>query len=148
MQITTFSDYCLRILIYLAVSDEDRASSRQIAEQYDISVHHIAKAAKWLTREGYLSATKGKGGGLTLAKPANEISIGAVIRKAEAGSGLVECMRTGGKCAIGGACGLSAILDDAREAFYEILDRRTLSDAVVKRQGIARLLRLSESLPT
>ncbi len=146
MQITTFSDYCLRILIYLAVSDGRRVPARTIAEHYGISVHHIAKAAKWLTREGHVAATKGKGGGLTLARPADQIRIGSVIRKAEEGSGLVECMRTNGNCAIEGACGLASILDDARNAFFDTLDQYSLAEATVKRQGIARLLQMTSEL--
>jgi Rrf2 family nitric oxide-sensitive transcriptional repressor len=146
MQITTFSDYCLRILIFLAVSDGRRVSAREIAEHYGISVHHIAKAAKWLTREGYLAATKGKGGGLTLARTPEQIKIGPVIREAEEGSGLVECMRPNGKCAIEGACGLASILCEARNAFFETLDRHSLADATVNRRGIARLLQMTGDL--
>lgn len=142
MQITTFSDYCLRILIFLAVSDGRRVPAREIAEHYGVSVHHIAKAAKWLTREGHVAATKGKGGGLNLAKRPEQIKIGPIIRKAEEGSDLVECMRPDGRCAIDGACGLASILDDARNAFFETLDRHSLADATLKRQGIARLLQI------
>lgn len=146
MQITTFSDYCLRILIYLAVSDERRVPARTIAEHYGVSVHHIAKAAKWLTREGHVAATKGKGGGLTLATPAAQIKIGSVIRRVEEGSGLVECMRPNGRCVIEGACGLTSILDDARDAFFDTLDQYSLADATAKRQGIARLLQITSEL--
>lgn len=143
MQITTFSDYCLRILIFLAVSDGQQASSREIAERYEISVHHVAKASKWLVRQGYVAATRGKGGGLKLARNPEEIKIGEVIGRAETGLGLVECMRDGkGKCAIEGACGLAAILDEARDAFFDTLDCYTLADAVSKRKGLAKLLQL------
>ncbi len=146
MQITTFSDYCLRILIYLAVSDGRRVPARSIAEHYGVSVHHIAKAAKWLTREGHVAAAKGKGGGLTLATPAAQIKIGSVIRRAEEGSGLVECMRPTGRCDIEGACGLASNLDAARDAFFDTLDQYSLADATAKRQGIARLLQITSEL--
>ncbi len=146
MQITTFSDYCLRILIFLAVSDGQQASSREIAERYDVSVHHIAKASKWLVRHGYVSATRGKGGGLKLARKPEEIKIGEVIGRAETGLGLVECMRDG-HCAIEGACGLASILDEAKSAFFDTLDRYTLADAVTKRGGLAKMLQLLNDRP-
>ncbi len=146
MQITTFSDYCLRILIFLAVCDGRRASAREVAEHYGISVHHIAKAAKWLTREKLVIATQGKGGGLTLAVPPEQIRIGSVVRTAEEGSGLVECMRPSGRCAIEGACGMKSMFDEASDAFFATLDRYTLADATAKKQGIANLLRMTRAL--
>ena len=147
MKITTFSDCALRILIFLAVNDGGLASARVIAGRYGISVHHTAKAAQWLVRQGYVSATRGKNGGLELARPASEIMIGEVVQRAEAGSGLVECMRKRGKyCVIEGSCGLAAVLDEARDAFFAVLNRYSLADATANRTGIARLLQLNESL--
>ncbi len=140
MQITTFSDYCLRILIYLAVADGEKAPARQIAERYGISTHHVAKASQWLARQGYVAASRGKGGGLRLALKPEDIRIGEVIRQAEAGTGLVECMRKNGRCAIAGPCGLEGILHEGREAFFGALDRRTLADAVFRKRDIARRL--------
>jgi len=147
MKITTFSDCTLRILIYLAVNDDGLASARLIAERYDISVHQVAKAAQWLVREGYVVGTRGKGGGLKLAVLPQEIMIGDVIRRAEAGSGMVECMRKRGKyCAIEGSCGLAGILDEARDAFFATLDRYSLADATANHSAIARDLNLLDTL--
>lgn len=146
MQITTFSDYCLRILIFLATSDEEQASARQIAECYGISVHHIAKASQLLVRQGHLTATRGKGGGLKLARSPKDIPLGQVIREVEESSGLVECMRVDGRCAISSACGLAPLLDEARDAFFNTLDKYSLAAAIRQRSGIAQLLRMSESL--
>ena len=143
MRITTFSDCTLRILICLTVNDGGLVSAREIATRYDISTHHVAKAAQWLVRQGYISATRGKGGGLKLAGRPEDIKIGTVIRQAEAGIGLVECMRKGGKyCAIEGSCGLASILDEARDAFFDTLDRYSLADATRNRDALAQLLRL------
>lgn len=143
MNLTVFSDYSLRILIFLAVSDAPRASAREIAGRYGISVHHVAKVAKWLVREGLVEARRGRGGGLRLARPADELSIGEVLRRSERGGRPVACMRENGSCRIDGACGLAPLLDDAREAFFAVLDRHTLADAAERRAGIARLLRLA-----
>lgn len=144
MQITTFSDYCLRILIFLAVSEGRQSTAREISERYGISTHHVAKASQWLVREGHVKATRGKGGGLTLARDPKDISIGEVIRNAETGTGLVECMRGGlPGCAIAPACGLTAILDEAKTAFFTTLDGYSVADATTKKSGIARLLQLT-----
>lgn len=147
MKITALSDCALRILIFLAVNDGGRASAREIATGYGISVHRVAKAAQWLVRQGYVAAARGKGGGLRLAGAPQNIVIGEVIREAETGSGMVECMQKRGKyCAIEGSCGLAAILNEAREAFYGTLDRYSLADATRDRSGIAQLLNLAEPL--
>lgn len=138
MQISSFSDYTLRILLYLAVADDRQVTSREIAECYNLSFDHVAKGAQLLTREGYVVATRGRGGGLRLAKSPNEISIGAVLRATEAGSGLVECMRPGPtKCIIAKVCGLAPILADANEAFYQSLDAKTLADALPNFKALA-----------
>lgn len=141
MQITAFTDYSLRVLIYLAVSDGRQVSSREIAESYGISVHHVAKVSKWLVREGYAAAMRGKGGGLTLARAPDDIKIGEIVRRAERGTGLVECMRDSPQgCAIEAACGLIGILNQANRAFFDTLDRHSLADATVNKAGIAKLL--------
>ncbi len=138
MQISSFSDYTLRILLYLAVAGDRQVTSREIAERYNLSFDHIAKAAQLLTREGYVVAARGRGGGLRLAKTPGEISIGAILRATEAGSGLVECMRPGPtKCIIAKVCGLAPILADANEAFYRSLDARTLADALPDFKALA-----------
>lgn len=146
MQITTFSDFSLRILIFLAASGGRKASSREIAERYGISTHHVAKASQWLARQGYVVASRGKGGGLRLARAPEDIKIGAVIRATEAKIGLVECMRDGQDgCTIDGACGLAGILAEAQRAFFATLDRYSLADAVRERKGLAELLKLTET---
>ncbi len=147
MKLTVFSDCALRILIYLAVDDGGLSSAREIATRYQISVHHSAKAAKWLVRQGYVTATRGKGGGLKLAKAPPDIKIGEVVRSAEGitSSDMVECMRKRGKyCAIEGSCGLPAILNEARNAFYDTLECYSLADATSQRNAIASMLSLGD----
>lgn len=140
MQITTFSDYCLRILIALAINDGKQISARNISERYGISTHHVAKASQWLVHQGHITATRGKGGGLKLARHPDNIKIGNVIGKAERGTGLVECMRGGGNCTIDGPCGLTGILAEAQAAFFDTLNQYSLSDAIRKKTRLAKLL--------
>jgi Rrf2 family nitric oxide-sensitive transcriptional repressor len=141
MQITKFSDYALRVLIHLAVSDATRLSTRQIAEQQRISFTHLAKVAQWLASEGYVSASRGRGGGMILARSPAEISIGELLRKSEAGSALVECLREdGGCCALTPACGLLPILSGAQEAFFAHLDSKTLEEVLCAQPAMRRLV--------
>ena len=135
MQITKFSDFAMRILIHLAVEPEGRVSAREIAEQQGLSFNHLAKIAQWLAAEGYVTASRGRGGGMSLAMAASEISVGKLLRKSEAGSALVECMRCdGGSCVLTPACGLRPLLGEAQEAFFRVLDGKTLQD-VLSRDG-------------
>jgi len=143
MQINAFSDYTLRILMYLALSGERMVTSKEIAETYGLSFDHIAKAAQMLSREGYVEAVRGRGGGMRLAKKPTEISIGSVLRLTEAGSGLVECMRSGeSDCLLAPVCGLAPILSTANEAFFQTLDARMLSDALPRKKILKKTLGL------
>ena len=142
MQLTKFSDFALRILIHLAVAGETRCSTREIAEQQGLSFNHLAKITQWLAAEGYVDSTRGRGGGMTLARPPSEISIGELLRKSERGSPLVECLRPdGGSCALTPACGLLPMLSKAQEQFFQVLDSQTLEDVVAGHRGMARLVR-------
>ena len=141
MQITKFSDYALRVLIHLAVSDAERLSTREIADQQNVSFTHLAKVAQWLASEGYVSASRGRGGGMVLARDPAEISVGQLLRRSEAGSALVECLREdGGCCALTPACGLLPILSGAQEAFFAYLDPKTLNDVLGAQPGMRRLV--------
>jgi len=144
MQMNAFSDYTLRILIYLALEEGRLVTSREIAKAYNLSFDHIAKAAQFLARKGYVRAVRGRSGGVALAMKPEEISIGEVLRATEAGSGLVECMRPGPvKCVIAQACGLAPLLAGANEAFFQSLDKKTLADALPGRRGLKKALGLA-----
>lgn len=141
MNITTFSDYALRVLIYLAVDEAEKSTAKDIAESYDISFHHVAKAAQWLAREGYINSERGRSGGISLMRPTHDINIGELVRATEAGTVLVECMRPkGGACCIEPACGLKRALAEAQEAFYLTLGKFSLADVVDQKSALSRLL--------
>ncbi|MGJ8562408.1 MAG: RrF2 family transcriptional regulator [Alphaproteobacteria bacterium] len=145
MNITKFSDYCLRVLIFLAANDDEKATADQIAKAYDISFHHVAKAAQWLGRENYILSERGRGGGITLASKATEINIGELLAETENHTHLVECMKpAGGACCIRPACGLKLALAEAEAAFYETLRKFTLADVVTQKSALSTLLSSSE----
>jgi Rrf2 family nitric oxide-sensitive transcriptional repressor len=131
--------------MFLALAEDQRFSAREISLRFNISTHHVAKISQWLVHQGHIGATRGKGGGLMLARKAEDINIGAVIREAEKGSGLVECMRNDSACAIDGPCGLTGILAEAQEAFFSCLDQYTLQDTIASRTKLMRLLDLSQT---
>ncbi|MEQ9462604.1 MAG: Rrf2 family transcriptional regulator [Haliea sp.] len=140
MRLTQYTDYALRTLIYLAVGAGSRHTIRDVAEAYGISRHHLTKVVQHLHHHGFVDATRGKGGGLTLARPASAIVVGDVFRKMETSSALVECFEPAGDCAIQGNCGLARALREALNAFTTTLDGYTLEDLVDKRQHQLRTI--------
>ncbi|HEY0721977.1 MAG TPA: Rrf2 family transcriptional regulator [Gammaproteobacteria bacterium] len=140
MRLTVFSDYALRVLIYVALQEERRATVAEIAAVYDISRSHLMKVVQCLSGLGYLQTVRGKGGGLTLAQPPSAIRIGAVLRATEADSALVECMGEQGACRITPACALPKMFNHALENFFTTLDAYTLADLVAKPQRLKPLL--------
>ena len=144
MRLTRFSDYSLRVLMYLALREPELATIAEIAGHYDISENHLMKVVHGLAQLGYVTSLRGRGGGLRLAKPPAEISVGEVVRATEADTALVECFNPGSNaCVITQACALRRALAKAQEAFYATLDDVTLADLVRPKAGLTRLLRLS-----
>ncbi len=128
MRLTQYTDYSLRVLIYLGLQPDSRCTIREISEAYDISRNHLMKVVQQLAAEGYIESTRGVGGGLKLAHASDRLGIGDVVRAMEPDMGLVECMRQKNECVITGACRLHGMLVEARNAFLQVLDRYTLAD--------------------
>ena len=141
MRLTTFTDYSLRALMFVATAPEGRATIAQVARAFGISENHLVKVVHLLGREGYLFNTRGRGGGLRLARPASQINLGEVVRLTEGGDYPAECFQQdGGSCAIAGVCKLSGALARAVEAFYAVLDGYTLQDLVANRSSVVAIL--------
>lgn len=131
MRLTTFTDFGLRALMRIA-SDPSRAfSTAEIAEEYGISRHHLTKAMAALANAGILITRRGHEGGAQLARPADEIRLGDVVRVLEEGSALVECFAVGGACRITPQCRLRGFLQEGEQAFLAALDARTLADCTL-----------------
>jgi Rrf2 family nitric oxide-sensitive transcriptional repressor len=141
MKLTTFTDYSLRVLIHVATAPEGRATIAEVASSYGISEHHLVKVAHLLGREGFLLNTRGRGGGLRLARPAAEIVVGRVVRAMEGADVPVACFEPGPeRCAIARCCRLPAVFTEAMQAFHRVLDRYSLADLVAKRAPLVSIL--------
>lgn len=140
MRLSRFTDYSLRVLLYVAAAPERRATIAEIARAYGISEHHLVKVAHFLGREGFLQTTRGHGGGLRLARDAAEINIGRLVRLTEGADVPAECFdRRTNRCVLSGGCGLQRALSRAVEQFYAELARFTLADLQL-RPRMARTL--------
>ncbi len=141
MELTSFTDYSLRVLIYLTNGRERLSSIDELAEYYGLSRHHLAKIVKRLADLGYLETIRGKNGGLRLGKDPAEINIATVIQQTEPHFNLVDCMRNGHEqaCVIHGPCKLKGALVTARAHFFAHLAKFTLADVALSEKESAAL---------
>jgi len=145
MRLTTFTDYSLRVLIYVATRPEERATIGAIAQAFDISEHHLTKVVHFLGKAGLLANVRGRGGGLGLALPASRINVGQVVRQTEVRDLPAECFDPqSNACTITAACRLKGVLDEAVKSFYAVLDKYTLEDLVRQRRPLEKVLFLAE----
>lgn len=126
MKITQFTDFSLRLLLYLARNRERVVTVREVAEYYDISAEHLKKIVRRLSELGHLQTVRGKHGGLRLGREPVEINLGRLVREAE-NLALLPCCDPQGTCPMEG-CKLKAVVDRALDAFLGVLDAQTLAD--------------------
>lgn len=132
MRLTNFSDYALRVLLYAAARNDTLITIEETARVYRISRAHLMKVVNQLTRAGYLTAVRGRSGGLELAMSPDKIRLGDVVRATEPDFALVECFAPDNRCLITPRCRLRGVLKEALAAFIETLDRYTLADLVLR----------------
>ena len=141
MKLTTFSDYTLRVLMFLALNRDRLATIPEIAAAYCISENHLMKVVHQLARAGVIESVRGKGGGIRLAREPEAIRLGQIVRVSEGNAPIVECLSAdAGACRIAPACRLSAVLVRAFDALYATLDDYTLADLVRAPRSLKALL--------
>ena len=140
MQLTRFSDYALRVLMFANAAGDRLVTIEEMADAYDISRAHLMKVVNALTRTGYLTPVRGRSGGVRLAMPAEEVALGDVIRATEPDFALVECFATGNQCVITKCCKLQGVIDEALSAFLAVLDKHTLASIALRPRDFRAIL--------
>jgi Rrf2 family nitric oxide-sensitive transcriptional repressor len=131
MQLTSYTDYALRVLIYLAMSPNRQATITEIADFFNISRNHLVKVVHQLGSKGFVKTTRGKGGGISLQHPPEVIRIGDVVRSLEKHFNWVECFDPAKQhCRLLPGCGLRQLLTRAGNAYLQVLDKATLADVL------------------
>lgn len=149
MRLTVYTDFSLRLLMYLALKEDGLATIAEVAKSYGISKNHLMKVAHQLGLAGYVGTVRGKGGGLRLARPPEGINLGEVVRHTEPDMALVPCfdpIKAG--CPILPNCVLKQAMAEARRAFLSALDQRTLADLVRPGPPLRSLLGIPEPVGT
>lgn len=143
MRLTSFTNYALRMLQYAALRGDRISRVTDIAMAHRVSVHHMIKIANLLGRKGYLETLRGRAGGIRLAKPADAITVGEIVRITEAPLDLAECFNAEtNTCPLIGSCNLSRTWKRALDAFMAVLDEVTVADIAGNRAELTALLGL------
>lgn len=146
MKFTHFTDYSLRTLIYLGAQQSALATISDVSKSYGISQSHLTKVVHQLATRGYIQTTRGKGGGMRLARLPQLINIGDVVRDMEDNIDLVECFNAKNQsCPLLPACVLKSVLTEARKNFFDTLDRYTLADLLTNQSSLRKKLELPEN---
>lgn len=141
MRLTAYTDYSLRLLMYVATRDGELVTIQNVADAYGISKAHLMKVTHQLGLHGFLETVRGRHGGLRLGRPAEQIRLGDVVRATEEDFTLVECFDAENDgCIISGPCRLKGALNEALKAYFAVLDDYTLADLTVKHPALVRLL--------
>jgi Rrf2 family nitric oxide-sensitive transcriptional repressor len=141
MRLTAYTDFALRVLIYLAINPDRRPTIAEIAERYHVSKAHLMKVVYELGLKGYVETTRGKGGGLRLARATDTVTVGEIVRQTEPDMAVVTCFdETAIACAIAPACRLKGKLYEARAAFLKVLDDCTLAEVAGNKAALEMLL--------
>ncbi len=143
MHITRYTDYALRVLIYLGINEDRTCTILEISERYKISKNHLMKIVHQLGQEGFIETVRGRGGGMRLGRAPEDMTVGEVVRVTEEDFNIVECFDPArNQCQITSACVLSSALGRALNAFLGVLDGVTIADIIKPEKELAMLLGL------
>lgn len=130
MRFSTFSDYSLRVLMYLTGTRDRLATISEISRAYGISENHLMKVVHQLGKAGYIETVRGKGGGMRLAQEPQDILVGEVFRRTENDCQLVDCMSPHSTCRIRGSCRAKNVMGEALAAMFAVMNRYSIADMV------------------
>ncbi|MBA5778295.1 iron-responsive transcriptional regulator RirA [Stappia sp. F7233] len=145
MRLTQQTNYAVRTLMYCAANPDRPSKVPDIAASFGMSETHLFKIMKVLVDAGLVTTTRGRNGGITLARPAERITVGEVVRAAEENFQLAECFNSGRRdCPLIPSCGFNGLLHEALEAFMSVLDQHTIAELAADRSNIRVLLQMDE----
>lgn len=147
MRLTRYTDYGLRVLLYLGMKRVGLCTVPEIAARYGISENHLTKIVNELGRLGHVRTVRGRNGGLALGREPADINLGTLVRQLEGDMALVECFETGNTCPITSDCRLQKVLGQALAAFLAVLDEYTLADLLVQPAGMMQMLGMETTPP-
>ena len=136
MRLTRYTDYSLRVLIHLALHDDRLCSIGEMSRTYDVSHNHLMKVVNALAHDGFIQTVRGRAGGMRLARPPEEITVGEVVRRTEEGFELADCSG----CALSPACGLTSVLAKGMQAMLAVFDSFTIADLLTDKDVMRRLI--------
>lgn len=142
MRLTMYTDFSLRVLIYLGTKDQGKLTTiQEVSDAYNISKNHLMKVTFELGKAGFIQTVRGRGGGIRLADHPQNINVGTVVRKMEDDFHLVECFdMEHNRCPIAPVCGLRGVLGKALHAYLTVLDGYTLEDLLFNKEGLREIL--------
>lgn len=142
MRLTMYTDYSLRVLLYIGIKGTEKLSTvQEVSDSYGISKSHLTKVVHELGKLGLIETVRGRGGGFRLNMAPKDINVGDVVRKMEDDFHLVECFNCAtNKCVITPVCKLKDVLHEALNAYFKVLDSYTLADFVENNEGLAIIL--------
>lgn len=147
MQLTLHTDYALRVLVYLAQRQDTLVTISELAEFYKISRNHLVKVVHHLANDNFILTTRGKHGGMRLARAPELISIGEVVRRMEPNFDIVECFGAANqRCVISSVCSLKEVLRHAGNEFLAVLDNYTLAEAITPSPQVEQLFAIDQLL--
>jgi Rrf2 family nitric oxide-sensitive transcriptional repressor len=144
MRLTRFTDYSLRVLIYLGQNNQNRVTIHQISEAYDISKNHLMKVVSNLTRLKIVSAQRGPGGGIQLNRMPKDISLNEIIRNTEKHFHDTDCEIPVDRLDATADTRLKSYLKSAMQAYFDALGRFTLADVLEPQSEAVQILDLRE----
>jgi Rrf2 family transcriptional regulator, nitric oxide-sensitive transcriptional repressor len=140
MHLTQFSDYSLRLVLYLAAHNDRLVPVPEVSRAYGVSHHHMVKVVQLLVEKKVAASVRGHGGGIRLNRRPEDINVGALLRLTEPHFDLVECFNSStNTCPIDSACGLKSVLMGAQDAFFKVLDAYTVADFLPRAPALIRL---------
>jgi len=143
MHLTLHTDYSLRVLLFLRLRPEQKSTIQEISDAYGISKNHLMKVVQRLAGLGYVDASRGRGGGLLLAKEPGDINLGRLVEQMEPHLNLVECFDLAtNTCPIAPACDLKSVLGEAQDSFLNVLRNYTLADLGTRPKSLRKMLQI------